>query len=119
MLDCHCGDCHDHGCDNGDERDPGHPGDVAEAAGERAEERDEEADDTVDDGAGTVGGDGVEHDCEGEDVGGHDEEEEDKLGNAEKFAAEGAKEDHACVGHVVDLGVAGFELTDYVAGVGG
>ena len=65
-----------------------------------------------------MGSDSVEHDCEGEDVGGHNEEKEDELGDAEEFPAEGTEEDHTCVGHIVDLGVASFELADYVAGVG-
>jgi hypothetical protein len=119
MLERHCYDCDQDSSHDGGERHHGHPADVAETAGEGAEEGEDEAEHTVDDGAGGMRGDGVEHDGEGKDVGGHDEEEEDDLGEAEELAAERAKEDHAGVGQVVDVWVAGLELADYVPGVGG
>lgn len=66
-----------------------------------------------------MGGDAVEHDGKGEDVGCHAEDEENDLTEAEEFAAKRPKEDHACVGHVVHVRVAHFELPYHVAGVGG
>ncbi len=66
-----------------------------------------------------MAGDGVHHDAEGEDVGTHDEDDEEELAEAEDLAAQAAKEDCPGVGHGVDMWVAQFELADYVASVGG
>lgn len=119
MLERDCCDCDQDSCHDGGEGHHGHPADVTETAGEGTEEGEDEAEHTIDDGAGGMRGDGVERDGEGKDVGGHNEEEEDDLGESEELAAERAEEDHAGVGHVVDVWVAGFELPDHVAGVGG
>lgn len=67
------------GAEDGDEGHDRHVGDGAELAGEGEQEADEGADDPVDDGAGRVGGEGVHHDGEGEDVGAHNEDEEGDL----------------------------------------
>ena len=48
----------------------------------------------------------------------HDEDQEKDLGGTEDFSAYPPSHDFTCVGHVVDVGVSKFELTNYVAGIG-
>lgn len=48
----------------------------------------------------------------------HDEDQEKDLGGTEDFSAYPPSHDFTCVGHVVDVGVSKFKLTNYVAGIG-
>lgn len=43
-----------------------------------------------------------------------EEDHEDDLGGAEDLAADGSREDHARIGHVVDVRIAQLERADHV-----
>lgn len=58
---------------------------------------------------------GIEGDEACEDVAAAEEDDEDDLRRAEDFAANRAREDHASVGHVVDVRIVQFEGADHVA----
>ncbi|KAI4184040.1 MAG: hypothetical protein LQ346_006185 [Caloplaca aetnensis] len=107
----------EHGRDDGDEGRDCQVRHVLQRARKRADEGDDEANDAEDDGAGTVFGDCVHHDAEGEDVGAHDKDDEEHLGDAEDLAPDRTKQDHARVGHIVDLRVGELELADDIASV--
>ena len=59
----------------------------------------------------------VESDGKGEDMAGHEEDEEEQLSNAEQFATKPAHHDLAGVGHTEHMGVFLFKLADNIAGI--
>lgn len=97
----------------------GNVGQVLDGARQRENQTDDERDDTEHDGAGTVIGDGVHHDGEGDDVATHDEDGEEDLAESEQLAAKGAHEDLARIGEVVNVRVAFAELTNDITSVEG
>lgn len=97
----------------------GDVGQVLDGAGQRENQTDDERDDTEHDGAGTVVGNGVHHDSEGDNVATHDEDREEDLAQTEQLPAKSAHEDLSRIGKVVDVGVAFTELTNDITSVKG
>lgn len=59
----------------------------------------------------------VESHGKGEDMAGHEEDEEEQLSDTEQFATKPAHHDLAGVGHTEHMGVFLFKLADNVAGI--
>jgi hypothetical protein len=110
-----------HGDDGGDQDteggDGGHPEDFLCRAWEGRKTADDQADNSEDNGAGAVVRDSVEQDREGENVTGHQENDEQKLTDEENLASDGAKKKLASIAHAVDLGVTLLELAHGVSSV--
>lgn len=68
-------------------------------------------------GASTVRSDCIHHDGESEEMAAHGEGQEKDLGGAEDFSPDPSGHDFARIGHVMDMRVGEFELTEYEAGI--
>ena len=97
----------------------GQPRDVLHGSGEGAGERKDQAHHAEDDGAGAVVGQGVHHDGEGDQVAARREHEEQQLSKLGEQATGATEQDFACIGHAVDEGISGAELSNDIARVGG
>lgn len=111
----------DHGNHSSDEdTDSGGNGHVEHLAGlsrKRANAAKDQADYSEDDSAGSVVGDGVEKHGEGENVTGHQEDDEQDLAKVEQLAAEWTHKKLAGITHAVHLGEAQLELAHDIARV--
>lgn len=101
---------------SGDSRHDEH---LASGAWEGTYAADDQPDHAEDDGAGAVVGDGVEEHREGENVAGHEEDDEEQLTPVADFTADWAHEHLSCVAHAVHVGVAQLELAHNETGVPG
>lgn len=111
----------DHGNEGSDQdTDGGSDGHVEHLSGfarKRANTANDQTDYSEDDRAGSVVCDGVEKNGEGQDVTGHQEDDEQDLAKVEQLAAKRAHQKLASITHAVHLGEAQLELAHDIAGV--
>lgn len=97
----------------------GNVGHVLDGAGQGQQHANDHADDTKDNGTSAMVGDGVEHGSKSDDMATHDENGEEQLPQAKKFAAKAAQQDLAGIGQVMHMGVALTELANGITGIQG
>lgn len=100
-------------------RNHGQPGHVVEGSGQGTDQRNDQAHDAENNGAGAMIGEDVERDGEGDQMAGHEEDNEEDLGDPQEFPTNPAHENLTGVGHAHDVGISELELAEDVTGVGG
>ena len=94
--------CDEDGSCNGQARSNRHESDVLHGSGNAENHRNDHSDNGEDDCAGPVVGKDVHHNGEGQDVCGHDEDQENNLSGFGHFLGPSSKEEKTSVGEVVD-----------------
>lgn len=111
----------DHGNKSGDQdtdsRNDRHVEYLSRCAWQCANTAKDQADDTKNDGAGTVVGNGVEQHGEGEDVTGHQEDNEQQLAHEGNLSADGTQKEFTSITHTVYLRETQFKLTHDISGI--
>ena len=95
----------------------GKPRHIVQRTRQGQDQRDDQPNDAKHNGTGTMLSQDVKSDGKGEDMAGHEEDEEEQLSNAEQFATKPAHHDLAGVGHTEHMGVFLFKLADNIAGI--
>lgn len=96
----------------------GQPRHIVQSSRQRADQGNNQSDNTKDDSAGAVIGEDVEGDGEGDEVAGHEEDDEKQLGSSEKLAAKAAHQDLSGISHTEHEGISQLELSHQVTGIG-
>ena len=97
----------------------GHPENLLCCTRESGKTADDQTDNSEDNGAGTVVRDGVEQHGEGENVTGHQEDDEQQLADEENLTSDGAEKKLAGITHAVYLRETLLELAHGVSSVPG
>ena len=117
MLDAET-DHTDNDCsDDTGEGSHGQPRYIVQSPRQGADQGDDQADHTKNDGAGTVIGQNVKGDGKGDQVTGHEEDDEEQLGDTQELPAKAAHEDLSGIRHTRDERISQLKLPHEVAGI--
>lgn len=95
----------------------GQPRHIVQSPRQGADQGDYQANHTKNDGAGTVIGQNVKGDGKGDQVTGHEKDDEEQLGDTEELPAKAAHEDLSGIRHTRDEWISELKLPHEVAGI--